>query len=105
MSFSIVISSINDKNKAKEIANRVVEKKLAACVSIVDNVSSVYKWEKQLVEEDEVLLVFKIKTDLYKQLEEEILQIHPYKTPEIVQLPISDGLNDYLVWINENTLK
>jgi len=91
-------------NYSNLISKQLVLGKLAACVSVIDNVSSVYTWENKLETSLEKLLIIKTSIDLFEQVKEKILELHPYTSPEIISVPIINGANDYLSWMN-NSLK
>ena len=87
---------------AKEIAQHLVEKKLAACCNILPQVTSVYSWQGKIEQAHEHLLLIKTQLDNFKNLEEVILERHPYELPEIISLDITAGSQKYLDWISEN---
>ena len=87
--------------EAENIAENLVSKRLAACVNILPNIKSFYWWEDKLWKDDELMLVAKIKTDNFNDLEKTLQKIHSYDVPEIILLPIEDGSNSYLDWMNE----
>lgn len=84
--------------KAHSIASELVQAGLAACVNILP-VRSVYRWEGQVVDDGEDLLIIKTTTDTVPELTEAILKIHPYEVPEIISLPVQDGCIGYLDWV------
>lgn len=86
---------------AKGIARGLVENQLAACVQIMPNVLSVYKWEGQIEESEEHLLVIKSKISVFDKLCEFVKNNHPYKVPEIITFPVERGLADYIKWVDE----
>jgi periplasmic divalent cation tolerance protein len=87
---------------ARKIASILVEEKLAACVQIVDPITSVYRWQEAIEEEQEVLLLIKSTRDLVAPIAQLLDRIHPYEVPELAATPIVDGSNDYLSWLGEN---
>lgn len=95
-----VFVTIDDEMKAVEIAENIVEKKLAACVQITGPVTSVYRWEEKLNRDKEWLLIFKSSEKLYDELEGEIKKLHTYDVPEILALPVEKGNKDYLNWLD-----
>jgi periplasmic divalent cation tolerance protein len=101
MGYNIVLVTCPQADSSK-IASLLVEKKLAACVNIL-NVHSVYRWEGKIAKEEESLLIIKTKEELFPDMEREIKLIHPYKVPEIISFKIEKGYIDYLNWIEENT--
>ncbi|NPA14444.1 MAG: divalent-cation tolerance protein CutA [Aquificae bacterium] len=98
----IVVFITTPAGKGEEIAQKLVEEKLAACVNVVDKVSSLYWWQGKIEKDKENLLVVKTKADLFKKLVKRVKEIHPYTVPEIIALPIVDGNEDYLSWIDES---
>ena len=100
--YSIVITTTGDKETAKTISKLLVEQKLAACVQMFP-IESIYFWEDKVNEDNEIVLFIKSRTELFGKIQELVLKNHPYKLPEIIQIPITDGLQDYLRWIGEYT--
>ncbi len=88
--------------KASEIATFLVEKELAACVNVIEQVHSTYWWMGKIENDAESLLIAKTKSELFKKLVEEVKKVHPYEVPEIIALPVVDGNEDYLRWIDES---
>lgn len=104
MGYCIVNCTTSTKINAMEIATFLIESKLAACVNIVPNIVSVYKWEGKVVEGQEFLLIIKTKKSLFKKLEKAIRERHEYELPEIVATPIIDGNKEYLRWLKNETV-
>lgn len=100
--YCIILSTAGTQAEASRLAEMLVERKLAACVQIA-NISSVYRWQGQVQKEAEFLLLIKTATHLYSQVQAAIVENHSYEIPEVVQLPIVNGLDRYLGWIAENT--
>jgi len=96
-----IFTTIDNETKAKEIAKRVVKKKLAACVQISSPVNSIYRWEGKIIEDKEWLLIFKSSKKLYDELEGEIKKAHTYDVPEILAMPVVKGNEDYLNWLKK----
>jgi len=93
--------TVPERQSAEIIARTLVEERLAACVNIVDSVTSVYRWEGKVQQNAELLLVIKtsIKVPVEK-LRDRILTLHPYDVPELVLVPVTDGLEKYMAWID-----
>ena len=100
--FSLVISTCADKDAAKRIARRLLDGRLAACVQILP-MESVYRWQGELCEGSETILFIKTKTMLFESITAAIREIHSYEVPEIIQIPITDGLPAYLQWVDDAT--
>ena len=84
---------------AERIANTLVEEKLAACVNIVDRVTSIYRWEGQVERATEALLIVKGMAAQTDALIERVREIHPYEVPEVISFDITAGNQDYLDWL------
>ncbi|MCS7244777.1 MAG: divalent-cation tolerance protein CutA [candidate division WOR-3 bacterium] len=98
----IVVLCTIPKGKAYEIARKVIEQRLGACVNIVDNIKSIYWWKGNIEEDSEELIIIKTKREVLEKLTNFIKSIHPYTVPEIIALEIIGGNIDYLNWIEEN---
>ncbi len=99
----IVLVTASSQEEALRIGRRVVEKKLAACVTVVPNVTSVFEWEGKVCEEHEWLLVMKSNADAYETLEAEVKTLHSYEVPEILALSVVKGSSEYLAWVKAMT--
>ncbi|GAB6275099.1 MAG: divalent-cation tolerance protein CutA [Peptococcaceae bacterium] len=97
-----VITTTEKKDTAEEIAQKVVAKKLAACVQVVGPIISTYWWQNKIEKSEEWLCLIKTKKELYNELESTIIKIHPYEIPEVIALPIVTGNKDYLKWLEDN---
>jgi periplasmic divalent cation tolerance protein len=100
--YSLIISTYPDKASAKVVAKLLVEKRLAACAQLFP-IESIYSWKGEICEEGEVMLFIKSKTALFAEIAKEIKEKHSYEVPEIVQIPLTDGLPEYLRWIGDCT--
>jgi len=98
----LVVSSFPDIEKARQIGTALVEKQLAACVNLIPSVESIYRWEGKVESANEVIAFIKTTADCYPELETAILELHPYKVPEIIATEITDGLTSYLNWVNQS---
>jgi periplasmic divalent cation tolerance protein len=99
----IVFITVPTLEVGQQIANILVESNLAACVNIVPRVTSIYHWQGEVEQADELLLIAKTRTTLFDKLATAIKRIHPYDVPEVVAMPIIAGSNEYLAWINDET--
>lgn len=102
--YSVVVTTCADRDAAQSMARALVEQRLAACVQMLP-IASVYRWKGEIEEAAEILLLFKIKSEDYEEVEKSILALHDYETPQIVALPIAQGSEDYLDWITQATRK
>ena len=96
----VVLSTCASAEEAERVARALVEKRLAACVNIVKGVRSVYRWKDAIENEEEVLLVIKTGRALLDDLRAEIERVHSYEVPEVIAVPIVDGAERYLAWMN-----
>jgi len=104
MEFILVMVTVPDKRAGRNIARALVEDKLAACVNISQDFLSVYRWEGEIEEESEVLLLIKTRSEiLVDQLIPRIHELHPAELPEIIALPIQAGEKNYLDWVMKET--
>jgi periplasmic divalent cation tolerance protein len=99
--FLQIMTTTDTKEMAKKIAETLVEKKLAACVQISGPITSTYEWKGNIENEEEWYCVIKTRKRLYQKVEESIKTLHSYDVPEIIALPIVEGNQAYLDWIDE----
>ncbi|XP_040180917.1 protein CutA isoform X2 [Rana temporaria] len=90
----------NDK-VAKDIARGLVEKKLAACVNIIPQITSIYEWKGKIEEDSEVLLMIKTRSSKVPSLTEYVRSVHPYEVCEVISVPIDQGNPPYLSWVED----
>ena len=98
--YVLVLTTI-PKEEADQLAQSIVAARVGACVQLQE-IRSVYRWKGELCNDSEVLLMIKTARSKYEALEMHIKARHPYATPEIVQIPITNGSREYLAWIDEN---
>ena len=101
--FIVIFCTVSPKEEAKNIAKAIIEKKLAACANIIEGITSIYEWEGEICTEEECLMIIKTKKKIFSRIKEEIVSLHPYEVPEIISLPITEGLESYLSWVDKNT--
>lgn len=99
LGFLIVFCTCGSESEALELARALVERRLAACVNVLPRVQSVYRWQGEVHNEAEVLLLIKTTEERFDSLRDAILALHSYQTPEIVAVPLSEGEDKYLAWI------
>jgi periplasmic divalent cation tolerance protein len=98
----VVFMTAANGEEAARLAEMLVGARLAACVQILPEIESVYRWKGTIERESEVLLLAKSTIDKFEELEREVRAIHSYETPEIVALPMSAISEPYHKWLNEN---
>ena len=99
----LVLTSLPDIEAARRIARDLVEARLAACVQIGAPVESLYHWQGRVETATEIPLAIKTRSDAFPALSQAIRERHPYELPEIVAVDLTDGLPDYLRWIDAET--
>ncbi|EKE84553.1 divalent-cation tolerance protein CutA [Idiomarina xiamenensis] len=99
----LLLCACPDQNSANSIARQLVDEQLAACVNIISGINSVYRWQGEVHDDPELLLLIKSTRSRYDEIEQRVLQLHPYDTPELIALPITSGLPAYLTWLREST--
>lgn len=99
----IVFMTTPSREEAEKIARGLVEQRLAACVQIVSEIRSFYWWEGKVCDDRETLLIAKTTESLFQHLVNTVKGMHSYQVPEIVFVPIQDGLPEYLAWIYRET--
>lgn len=104
-SYIQVITTISDKRGAEKIANVLIDKKLAACVQIAGPIKSIYRWKGKIETAKEWICIVKTRKSLYKKVEKQIKELHPYEVPEIIAVSIVRGSKDYLKWLSIEAVK
>ncbi|MBY0570178.1 MAG: divalent-cation tolerance protein CutA [Burkholderiaceae bacterium] len=99
----LVMTNCPDKTVALTIAQNILENNLAACVNVMPEIMSLYTWDGQQEVNTEVPLHIKTTTQAYPDLQALICSLHPYQVPEIIAIPVVDGLAAYLQWVQEQT--
>jgi periplasmic divalent cation tolerance protein len=87
---------------AKKIARALVDHRLAACVNLVPQVKSVYRWKERIQTDEEVLLLIKTRRSRFDELRQCVESLHPYEVPEIVAVPIVEGSANYMNWLEQS---
>ncbi|HEU5414278.1 MAG TPA: divalent-cation tolerance protein CutA [Candidatus Angelobacter sp.] len=99
----IVLTTAGSPQEAEKIARTLVERRLAACVNIIPQIQSVYRWKEKIEQETEWLLIIKTRLNIFDSVRDAIKELHSYDLPECVMLDVSDGSEAYLNWVSENT--
>jgi periplasmic divalent cation tolerance protein len=96
----VVLSACDSEEQAARLARHLVELRLAACVNIVPGARSLYRWKGAIEDTTEWLLVIKSRRDLFSALRSEIAKMHSYEVPELLALPVVEGAESYLAWMD-----
>ncbi len=95
----VVLVTAGASEQAEALARALVDERLAACVNLVPNVHSIYRWQGQVCDDREVLLVIKTRRALFSRVAERVKEIHIYEVPEIIAVEVVDGSAAYLGWL------
>jgi periplasmic divalent cation tolerance protein len=98
----LVLTTASSKDEARKIARALVERLLAACVNIVPQVDSIYRWEGEVEEGEEWLLIVKTTRVAFERVRDAIKELHSYDVPECICLSIEEGSVEYLSWIGQS---
>jgi periplasmic divalent cation tolerance protein len=96
----VVLSTCESQEQAERIARHLIEKRLAACVNILPRLRSIYRWRDKIEDSEEFLLLIKSRRDLFEALRTELASMHSYEVPEAIALPVVDGSEEYLAWLD-----
>ncbi|HVP07970.1 MAG TPA: divalent-cation tolerance protein CutA [Burkholderiales bacterium] len=99
----LVLTNLPDREAAQKLADALVAQRLAACVSILAPCLSVYRWKNDLQHDEEHPVLIKTTAERYGALEAAIRAAHPYELPEIIAVPVEQGLPAYLDWVASET--
>lgn len=100
---ALVYVTVKDKDEALKISKTLLAKKLIACANIFDNTTSIYEWNGELCEENEVVMILKTMDKLFESLKDEILSLHSYENPAIVKLGVNDASEKFASWVEAQT--
>ena len=103
MDIIVIYCTVPKKKLAKDITKVLMKHKLAACVSMIENVRSVFSWEGEICEEKEIMMMIKTRRANYGKIKLVIEDMHDYSVPEIIALPVVDCSEDYLKWLVQET--
>ncbi len=97
----LVLTTAGSAEEARRLANALVERRLAACVNIVPQIESVYRWEGAVQQSAEWLLVIKTTGEAFARVRDAIKELHSYELPECIAVAIDEGTPEYLRWIGD----
>ena len=97
----VVLMTAPNDEEAGRIAEMLVSKRLAACVQVLPEMQSIYRWQGKIQREKEVLLLAKTTQAQFTELEARVRALHSYETPEIIALPVTAASEPYLMWLLE----
>lgn len=95
----IVLSTVSSLDEGRKLAHHLIERRLAACVNLIPNLTSIYRWQGAIEESSETLLLIKTTQGRLAALESAILELHSYDVPEFLVLSVESGSQPYLAWL------
>ena len=101
--FRLYLTTVQNKKDAKKIAEMLLKYQAAACVNIIEKVTSMYMWENKTCTDEECLLIIKSRAELFEKVQKIVLTLHKYDLPELIEIPITNGFRNYLGWIEGST--
>ena len=101
VSYIVVFVTVCNSQEAEKIADVLLNERKAACVNMVPSVKSKFWWEGKIDSTEESMLIIKTKMSLFNEVVGRIKEVHSYKVPEIIAVPIIAGNDDYLHWISD----
>ena len=99
----VVLTTLASAEEAVTLIRALLDRRLIACGNILSGVRSIYRWEGKVADEREVIVLLKTRATRIEALEMAFGELHPYKVPELLALPVSAGLHKYLEWIDDET--
>ncbi|MCY4610113.1 MAG: divalent-cation tolerance protein CutA [Gammaproteobacteria bacterium] len=99
--YILAMTTVSSEPQARDLARQLIENRLAACVNQI-HVASTYRWKGTLEEEPEILLLIKTTRARQADLQEALLETHPYELPEFITLPLTGGSEPYLKWLQDS---
>lgn len=90
----------NSQEQGTQLARHLIEHRLAACVNILPGARSFYRWKGEIEQAEEVVLIVKSRRDVFEKLRAAIAHLHSYEIPEVIALPVVDGSDAYLSWLD-----
>ena len=101
---TVVITTLPDRAAALGLARELIARRLAACVNVLAECTSVYRWRGEVENATETPVLIKTRSALFAEVEAAIRELHPYELPEIIAVPVSCGSSGYLDWVAAETV-
>jgi periplasmic divalent cation tolerance protein len=101
--YTVIFVTTSSPDESEKIGRALVEEKLVACANIVPSIRSIYHWQGKICDDKETLIILKTKKELFEQIEQRVKELHSYEVPEIISMPIIEGSNEYLSWLENET--
>lgn len=98
----LALSTFPNAETARRISYQLVTEKFAACANILPAIESIYRWKEKIETGSEILVLFKLSEHRQSAFQEKLRSLHPYEVPEIIFVPVSTGLPEYVCWVADN---
>ena len=99
----VVLTTVANTDEAARLIRALVERRIIACGTMLPGARSIYRWEGKIADEQEVVVLLKTRAARLDSLEVAFEELHPYRVPELLALPVASGLGKYLGWIEDET--
>ncbi len=99
----VVLTTVSSAEDAVTLIRSLLDRRLIACGTLLPGARSLYRWEGKVADEHEVVVILKTASMRIDALEQAFAELHPYKLPELLALPVAAGLDRYLAWIGQET--
>ena len=99
----VVLTTITNEGEAVSLIRELLDRRLIACGTVFAGARSLYRWEGKIADEQEAVLLLKTRSGCVEGLRRAFAELHPYKVPELLAMPVTGGLDRYLGWINDET--
>jgi periplasmic divalent cation tolerance protein len=99
----VVLTTVSNTDEATNLIRTLLERRLIACGTMLPGARSLYRWDGKVADEQEIVILLKTRAARLEALEVAFGELHPYKVPELLALPVQAGLSKYLAWIDDET--
>jgi periplasmic divalent cation tolerance protein len=99
----VVLTTVSTPDEAMTLVRALLDRRLVACGTLLPGARSLYRWEDRIADESEVVVLLKTRRERVADLESAFAELHPYRVPELLALPIHAGMEQYLGWIGRET--
>ncbi|MDP3066322.1 MAG: divalent-cation tolerance protein CutA [Methanobacteriaceae archaeon] len=100
--YSLIYITTSGEDESEKIAKKLLEEKLAACANIIPNIKSLYWWDGEIEEDTESILILKTRSNYLDTIIKRVKDIHSYEVPCVLEIPIKNGSEEYLKWLEES---
>ena len=99
----VVLTTVASNDEAVQLVRSLLERRIIACGTIMPAARSLYRWEGKIADENEVVVLLKTRSARIESLEMAFSELHPYRVPELLAIPVAAGTQKYLAWISGET--